>query len=89
MLHILKHTKLGVMYQEKPFSVLSKEEYVSIVCDQLEQLRPDIVIHRITGDPDPDELIEPHWLCKKFGVLNEIDKELARRDTYQGIYYQK
>ena len=89
MLHVLKHTKLGLLYQAKPFHVLSRDEYVDIVCDQLERLRPDIVIHRITGDPDPKELIAPQWLCKKFGVLNEIDKELARRDTYQGIHYQK
>jgi hypothetical protein len=85
MLHILKNTKLGFMYEKEPFKVLTKEEYVDIVCDQLENIRPNIVINRITGDPNADELIEPNWLTKKFGVLNEIDKELARRNTYQGF----
>jgi len=85
MLHIIKNTKLAKMYEEKKFPILTKEEYVSIVCDQLEHLRKEIVIHRITGDPKVDELIEPFWLVKKFGVLNEIDKEMKRRDTYQGI----
>lgn len=85
MLHILKNTKLAKMYNEKPFHVLTKDEYVNIVCDQLENLRPNIVIERITGDPKIDDLIEPKWLIKKFGVLNEIDKELLRRDTYQGF----
>lgn len=89
MLHVLKHTKLGFLYQKNPFPILTKEQYVEIVCDQLERLRSDIVIHRITGDPNPSELIAPNWLCKKFCVLNEIDKELARRNTHQGIYYQK
>ncbi len=89
MLHILKHTKLGYLYEKNPFPILTKEQYVEIVCDQLELLRPEIVIHRITGDPDVTELIEPTWLCKKFCVLNEIDKELARRNTYQGIHYSK
>ncbi len=84
MLHVLKNTNLGELYLEKPFHILTREEYVNIVCDQLELLRPEIVINRITGDPDPDELIEPKWLIKKFGVLNEIDKEMQRRDTYQG-----
>ena len=84
MLHILKHTKLGLIYRQKPFHVLSREEYVKIVCDQLEELRPEIILHRMTGDPNPEELIEPKWLIKKFGVLNEIDKELVRRNTYQG-----
>ena len=85
MLHIIKGTKLAELYKEKPFHVLTREEYVDIVCDELELLRPEIVINRITGDPNPDELIEPKWLIKKFGVLNEIDKEMVRRNTYQGI----
>lgn len=85
MLHILKDTTLAKMYIKKPFPVLSKEEYTEIVCDQLENLKPEIVIHRITGDPNADDLIEPTWLTKKFGVMNEIDKELARRNTYQGF----
>lgn len=89
MLHILKKTKLGIMYMAHPFHVLTKEEYVEIVCDQLEHLRPDIVMNRMTGDPNPEDLIEPVWLIKKFGVLNEIDKELARRNTYQGYALEK
>lgn len=86
MLHILKDTALANLYEKEKFHVLTREEYVDIVCSQLEILREDIVIHRITGDPNPNDLIEPKWLIKKFGVLNEIDKEMARRDTYQGIY---
>lgn len=85
MLHILKDTPLSILYQKKNFKVLTKEEYVDIVCDQLEILKSNIVINRITGDPNADDLIEPHWLVKKFGVLNEIDKELVKRNTYQGF----
>lgn len=84
MLHIVRGTDLEKMYLENKFHVLSRDEYVNIVCDQLELLRPEIVINRITGDPKRDELIEPEWLLKKFCVLNEIDKELVRRDSYQG-----
>ena len=84
MLHVIKNTELANLYQNSPFHVLTREEYVNIVCDELELLRPEIVINRITGDPNPEELIEPKWLIKKFGVLNEIDKELVRRDSYQG-----
>lgn len=84
MLHILKNTKLATMYKEKPFHVLTKEEYIDIVCSQLEYLRPKIVINRITGDPKKEDLIAPSWLLKKFCILNDIDKELIKRDTYQG-----
>lgn len=84
MLHILKDTLLEKMYNREQFHVLSKEEYVDIVCDQLEILRDNIVINRLTGDPKIDDLVEPFWLTKKLCVLNDIDKELVKRDSYQG-----
>lgn len=89
MLHIIKNTALEILFRKEKFHVLSKVEYVDIVCDQLELLKDNIVINRITGDPNPNDLVEPSWLIKKFGVLNEIDKEMARRNTYQGIYSNK
>ena len=84
MLHIIKDTDLADYYIANPFHILSKEEYIDIVCEQLEYLNPSIVIHRITGDPKKEDLIEPKWLLKKFVVLNDIDKEMKRRNIYQG-----
>ena len=89
MLHILKNTKLADLYEKEHFHVLTKDEYIDIVVSELEYIRPNIVIHRITGDPKVDDLIEPNWLIKKFVVLNDIDKELKRRDTYQGKMLEK
>ena len=89
MLHILKDTTMFKQYLKDNFHILTKEEYVDIVCDQLEYLKDTIVINRITGDPIKEELVEPEWLVKKFGVLNEIDKEMVRRDSYQGIKYEE
>lgn len=85
MLSILKDTAIEKMYLKEKFHLLSKEEYIDIVISQLELLRPEIVIHRITGDPKLEDLIEPNWLTKKFCVLNDIDKEMVKRNTYQGI----
>lgn len=85
MLHIIKGTNLEKLYNDIHFHVLSKDEYVDIVCDELEYLREEIVINRITADPKIDDLVEPFWLVKKFDVLNSIDKEMAKRDSYQGI----
>ena len=84
MLHIIENTDLADYYKENPFHILTKEEYIDIVVSQLEYLSPKIVIHRITGDPKKEDLIEPTWLLKKFCVLNDIDKELVKRNTYQG-----
>ena len=89
MLNIIKDTPLEVMYNKEKFPLLTKEEYVDITIRQLEILNPQIVIHRITSDPDKDMLIAPTWLLKKFCILNDIDKEMAKRNTYQGILYHK
>ena len=86
MLCIIKDTPLETLYQKEKFHILTKEEYIDIVIKQLELLREDIVIHRITSDPDKNSLIEPTWLLKKFCLLNDIDKEMVKRDTYQGEY---
>ena len=84
MLSVIKNTKLEKLYQLKPFHILTEEEYIDIVINQLENLSPEIVINRITGDPKLDDLIQPTWLVKKFCVLNNIDKEMVKRNTYQG-----
>ena len=84
-LSILKGTKMEELYKKTHFKLMSREEYINTVCDQLDYLREDIVVHRITGDPKIDDLVEPEWLIKKVTILNDIDKEMKRRDSYQGI----
>lgn len=84
MLHISKDTVLANMYLEHPWDIMNLDEYVGIVIKQLENLSPNIVIERLTGDPIKDELIAPRWVLNKTQVLNEIDKKMALLDTYQG-----
>ena len=84
MLQILKDTKLEKLYQENPFKLLTKEEYIEIVCEQLQYLNAEIVIHRLTGDPKKEDLIAPNWVIKKIDVLNGIDKYMAKNDIIQG-----
>ena len=85
MLNIVKDTPLEKLYKKENFHILTKEEYIDIVISQLEHLNEKIVIHRITSDPDPQNLVAPTWLIKKTNLLNDIDKEMKKRNTYQGI----
>ena len=89
LLHIIKGTKMADQYLAGEFELPTLEEYVSIVCDQLEILPSETVIARVTGDGAPDSLIAPQWSRKKFVVMNEIDKELVRRNSMQGSKYWK
>ena len=85
LMHILKDTDLYEYYKSNPFSLLEKEEYISLIADALEILPKDIVIHRVTGDGAKEALVGPWWSLDKLSVISGIDMELKRRDTYQGI----
>ena len=84
MLNIIKDTPLEKLYKQEKFHILTKEEYIDIVTTQLQYLNPEIVVHRITSDPDPKELITPTWLIKKCNLLNDIDKYMKNNNIYQG-----
>ena len=89
MLHVMEQTALGVLYKKSPFPLLTLEAYVDIVVNQIELLNPNIIVHRVTGDSPKDSLIAPLWTLKKFVVMNEIDKLMRERHTYQGKNYKK
>ena len=89
MLYIIKDTLIEYMYNTNKFHVLTKDEYIDVVIKQLELLNPKVIIQRITGDPVKEDLIEPTWLLNKTTLINDIDKEMKKRNTYQGIKYNK
>ena len=88
MLSIIDNSNLYLEYKQKPFPIISREEYIKIVVKQLELLRPEIIIERLTGDPIKDNLIEPKWILNKTTILNDIDKYMRKYDIYQGDKYE-
>ncbi len=87
LLHVLKGTALAKQYEVAPFPIFELEAYCDFVIDCLEQLPPDMVIHRITGDGPRSLLIAPLWSTDKKRVLNTIHKRMEERDTWQGKYF--
>lgn len=87
MLHLISDTAMTKQYLKEPFHLLTLEEYVDIVIKQLEILPPETIIERLTGDGLASDLLEPKWTIKKTIVTNEIDKEMKRRNTWQGKKY--
>lgn len=88
LLHLLKGTPMVKQYEKGLLEFLSFDKYVSLVCDQLEILPPEMIVHRITGDGPIDLMIGPMWSVNKWEVLNAIDAELKRRDSWQGKFFQ-
>ena len=88
LLHVLKGTSLGELYLQGGYQPLERERYIGLVADALELLPPDVVIGRLTGDGKAEDLLAPLWSRDKKTVINDIDKELYKRGSYQGKKYQ-
>lgn len=85
MLCALKGTRLTQMYEEGKIFLMTEEDYIQIVCDFLEILPPETTIHRLAGNGLKKNLIAPKWIGKKLDSLNKIDRELEKRDSFQGV----
>ncbi|MCC3375584.1 TIGR01212 family radical SAM protein [Cohnella sp. REN36] len=84
LLHLMRKTPMVRQWKEGLLRFLEQDEYVQLIADSLEMLPPDMIVHRLTGDAPRDLLIGPMWSLKKWEVLNAIDAELVRRNTWQG-----
>lgn len=84
LLHVLKGTDLGTLYQKEPFPLFTLEEYCSFVAECISLLPPDMVVHRLTGDGPRNLLLAPLWSTDKKRVLNTIQKQLKEADLWQG-----
>ena len=88
LLHVLRGTVLGEMYEAGEYLPMEKEAYVSTVVRALELLPPETVVARVTGDGAAEDLLAPLWSRRKREVLNSIDQRLVKMQTYQGALYK-
>ncbi|TFD98260.1 TIGR01212 family radical SAM protein [Jeotgalibacillus salarius] len=87
LLHLLKGTPMVKQYEKGQLEFMSQEDYVQLVCDQLEMIPPEMIIHRITGDGPIELMVGPMWSVNKWEVLTGIDRELIKRGSCQGSKY--
>ncbi len=83
-LYIQEDSGLSSIYKENLFELLTQQEYTELVIEAIAKLNPEIVVHRITGDPNREKLIEPKWTANKLSVLSGIEKALKDKNIYQG-----
>lgn len=89
LLLALEGTVLGDLYKAEKIRMIQKDEYIATVCDILEILPPHMVIQRLTADGYRDKYLAPDWGRNKMDVLNSIDKELERRNSWQGLRFNE
>ncbi|WP_369461583.1 TIGR01212 family radical SAM protein [Thermoclostridium stercorarium] len=88
MLHILKDSLLYKEYQEKPFPLLDEETYVKWVAEAITRLPQEMVVHRVTGDGNRENLAAPKWTINKRHVLNRLHSYMIKHGMYQGQNYK-
>lgn len=88
-LHIVKNTVMAKEYKKNPFKLLTYDEYIDIIVSFLERLNPEIVIQRLAGEAPPNVLVAPKWGKRNSEILQAIDTELEKRDTWQGKLSKK
>lgn len=90
LLHILKGTDLGCLYQKNPdryCTINSPDLYLDILIDCITHLRPDLVIHRVTGDANHTLLLAPLWSSNKRNILNSLHRKMHNADAFQGKFF--
>lgn len=88
-LNVVKGAPLADMWRRGEYTPMEQDEYVSVLCDQIELLPPECAVGRVSGDAKGDELLAPLWCRRKTAVANAVDRELYRRGTYQGYRFEK
>ncbi len=90
-LQIVKNTQMAAEYAQNPgkFSLFGLDEYLGLMAELLERLRPDIIVERIAGEAHRDFLIAPDWGLRYDQVLERFEKKLEEKDTWQGKKYEK
>ena len=89
LLHVLKNTPMENMLNKNMLELMEMDDYINLVCDQLEILPPEMIVHRLTGDGKREDMVGPMWSLKKWEVLNSIDDTMKSRNSYQGVKYNK
>ena len=87
-LHIVKGTALAREHMEKPFRLMNFEEYLDLVCDFVERLKPSIVIERLFGEAPLGMLVAPNWGRTRNQVIQGIRQRMEERDVVQGSKYE-
>ncbi len=88
-LHIVKKTILAEKYEENPFPLLAYHEYIDLVSEFLQHLRPDVKVQRLAGDTPPRLLIGPDWGVRASELQKKVETEMRGKNVWQGKLHRR
>jgi len=89
-LQLIKGTKMAREFEEHPedFHLYEVDEYIDLVIDYVERLRPDMVLERFVSQSPAELLIAPNWGLKNYEFTERVKKRMSEREAYQGKLYK-
>lgn len=87
--HICRHTRMEQLYQNRPWPLISQQDYVRAVVESLERIAPERVVHRLCATVDQQFLAAPGWASDPGGIRGSITGELNRKGSFQGRFYSQ
>ena len=89
-LQLIKGTRMASEYEKTPelFHLYSVDEYIDLVIDYIEHLRPDLVLERFVSQSPKELLIAPDWGVKNYEFTEKVKKRMRERNAWQGKYYK-
>lgn len=89
-LQLIKGTRMAAEYEKTPadFHLYTADEYIDLVIDYIEHLRPDMVLERFVSQSPKELLIAPDWGLKNYEFTDKVKKRMKEREAWQGKYYK-
>lgn len=90
-LQLIRGTRMAHEYALHPeeFHLFSADEYIDLVIDYVEHLRPDLILERFVSQSPRELLIAPDWGLKNHEFTDRVKKRMKERDAWQGKAYRK
>lgn len=87
--YVVENTYLAEMYKKGEYKPLELDDYIETLIDIMVHLKPELIIHRISGDAPKDILVAPYWNKHKMWILHGFEKRFRARDLWQGKFYKQ
>ncbi len=88
-MQIIRGTRLAEEFDANPFHIYTVDEYIQLIAEYIQRLRPDLILERFVSQSPKELLIAPHWGLKNYEFTNLLVNYLKQNKIYQGQFFLK
>ena len=88
-MQIIRGTRLATEFERQPFHIYTVDEYIQLIAEYIQRLRPDMILERFVSQSPKELLIAPHWGLKNYEFTNLLVNYLKQHQIHQGQFFLK